>query len=361
MIATRNMHVCTLVGARPQFVKAAALSPKLKEFGIKETLVHSGQHYDSTLSQVFFDELAIPAPQINLEVGSSSHAKQTGDIMVRFEQYINGTGPYDIVIVYGDTNTTLAGALVASKCNIPLAHIEAGMRSHNWNMPEEINRILTDRVSQWLFAPTETAVENLKREGLQDYIHLVGDVMFDATQLFSQHAKDHKPLKSITHYEPNKYYLATVHRASNTDNRENLQNIFDAFGQLSLPVSLPIHPRTESALTNIKVPKNVDIIDPVSYLEMLTLISNAKRILTDSGGLQKEAYWLGIPCVILREETEYPEICHNSWSICAGSNPKSIVDAITKDPNGPQTNFGHRPDESPVDMIVSALMTSSNG
>jgi len=349
------MHVCTLIGARPQFVKAAALSPKLRESGIEETVVHSGQHYDSLLSQVFFDELGIPAPKINLEVGSSSHAQQTADIMVRLEQFVKETGPYDAMIVYGDTNTTLAGALVAAKGNIPLAHIEAGMRSYNWMMPEEINRIVTDRISQWLFAPTETAVENLKREGLHDHTLFVGDVMYDATQMFIQRAKEEIPLESLTHHLPKKYFLATVHRANNTDSRENLQTIIDAFGQLSLPVILPIHPRTKMALDGIMIPDNIEIINPVSYLAMLMLTLNAHQILTDSGGLQKEAYWMGIPCVILREETEYPEICHNNWAVCTGVDQKSIVEATTKNTTGPQSKFGHGPNGNPSDMIVSAL------
>jgi len=349
------MHVCTLIGARPQFVKAAALSPKLRESGIEETIVHSGQHYDSLLSQVFFDELGIPVPKINLEVGSSSHAQQTADIMVRLGQFIKETGPYHAMIVYGDTNTTLAGALVAAKDKIPLAHIEAGMRSYNWMMPEEINRIVTDRISQWLFAPTETAVENLKREGLHDHTLFVGDVMYDATQMFIQRAREQVPLESLTHHHPKKYFLATVHRAINTDSRENLQNIIDAFGQLSLPVIFPIHPRTKMALGGMKISENIEITNPVSYLAMLTLTSNAHQILTDSGGLQKEAYWMGIPCVILREETEYPEICQNNWAVCAGADQKSIVSATTINPTGSKSKFGQGPNGRPVDMIISAL------
>ena len=233
------MDVCTLVGARPQFVKASAVSPALKEAGINETLVHSGQHYDKLLSQVFFDELGVPAPVANLEVGSGSHAMQTGEIMVRLEEFIQRTGPYDAVIVYGDTNTTLAGAIVAAKGNIPLAHVEAGVRSFNWLMPEEINRMLTDRISKWLFAPTEIAVQNLKREGLEENTVFVGDVMLDATVMFSERAKERWPLQLITKHSPGQYFLSTIHRPSNTDNKENLQSIFDAFAQLPHPVILP--------------------------------------------------------------------------------------------------------------------------
>ena len=350
------MHVCTLVGARPQFVKAAAVSPALKEVGIRETLIHSGQHYDELLSQVFFDELGVPPPVSNLEAGSGSHAAQTGEIMVRLEQFIEETGPYDAVIVYGDTNTTLAGALVAAKGNIPLAHVEAGVRSFNWLMPEEINRILTDRVSQWLFAPTETAVTNLKLEGLEDNTVLVGDVMLDATHMFTERAKNKCPLESITHHNPGNYFLATVHRPSNTDIRENLQSIFSAFGQLPLPVILPLHPRTKAELDHIAVPDNVEITPPVGYLTMLTLTSNAHRVLTDSGGLQKEAYWLGVPCIILREETEYPETLENNWSVCAGANQESIINAAMGKPTGPQCRLGEGPEGWATTMIARSLL-----
>lgn len=350
------MHVCTLVGARPQFVKAAALSPTLKKVGIKETLIHSGQHYDKLLSQVFFDELGIPSPVANLEVGSNSHAVQTGEIMVRFEQFIKETKPYDAVIVYGDTNTTLAGAIVAAKEKIPIAHIEAGMRSLNWNMPEEINRMLTDRISQWLFAPTETAVEHLRREGLEHKTRLVGDVMLDATHMFADRAKKKCPLASITHHPTKGYYLATVHRPSNTDIKENLQSILAAFGQLPLPVIMPLHPRTKVALSHIMIPDNVEITSPVSYLSMLTLTSNAHRVLTDSGGLQKEAYWLGVPCVILREETEYPETLINGWNTCTGVDPQFILHAVRHQPTGPQCRFGEGQEGSAANMIANTLL-----
>ncbi len=354
------MRVCTLVGARPQFVKAAAVSPALREVGIRETLIHSGQHYDKLLSQVFFDELGIPAPVPNLQAGSGSHAVQTGKIMIRLDQFIHETGPYDAVIVYGDTNTTLAGALVAAKENIPIAHVEAGVRSFNSLMPEEINRILTDHVSQWLFAPTETAVENLAREGLKKKTVLVGDVMLDATRMFADRAKKQFPLKSIHRHESGDYYLATVHRPSNTDIRGNLQSIFSAFGQLALPVILPLHPRTKAVLGHITVPDNVEITPPVSYLTMLTLTSNARCVLTDSGGLQKEAYWLGVPCVLLREETEFPETLINGWNTCAGVNPQSILNAVTREPAGPQCRFGQGPEGRPTRMIARALLEAKN-
>ncbi|MCY4158613.1 MAG: UDP-N-acetylglucosamine 2-epimerase (non-hydrolyzing) [Bacteroidetes bacterium] len=349
------MHVCTLVGARPQFIKAAAVSPALKEAGIKETLVHSGQHYDKLLSQVFFDELGVPAPVVNLETGSGSHATQTGYIMVRLEKFINETGPYDAVIVYGDTNTTLAGALVAAKGNIPLAHVESGMRSFNQLMPEEINRIVTDRLSKWLFAPTEIATQNLKQEGLEENTILVGDVMLDATHMFVERAQELYPLESVTRHHPREYFLSTIHRPSNTDNEENLRGIFDAFGQLPLPVVLPLHPRTKAVLTGITIPDNVEVTRPASYLEMLTLTLNANRVITDSGGLQKEAYWFGVPCIILREETEYPEMFKNNWSICTGANEQSIVSATIVKPSGPQCRLGEGPEGYASAMIARSL------
>lgn len=353
------MHVCTLVGARPQFVKAAAVSPALREVGIRESLIHSGQHYDELLSQVFFDELGVPPPALNLEVGSGSHAAQTGEIMVRLEQFVHETGPYDALIVYGDTNTTLAGALVAAKENIPIAHVEAGVRSFNSLMPEEINRILTDHISQWLFAPTETAVENLEREGLKEKTVLVGDVMLDATRMFAERAKKLFPLKSITHHNSGSYCLATVHRPSNTDIRENLQSIFSAFGQLALPVILPLHPRTKAVLGHVTVPDNVEITPPVSYLTMLTLTSNARCVLTDSGGLQKEAYWLRVPCVLLREETEFPETLENKWNICTGVNQVSIINAVMGKPTGPQCRLGECPEGRATAMIARSLLSET--
>ena len=350
------MHICTLVGARPQFVKAAAVSPALKEAGIQETVVHSGQHYDRLLSQVFFDELGVPAPAANLDIGSGSHAVQTGEIMARYEKFIDETGPYDAILVYGDTNTTLAGALVAAKGNIPLAHVEAGFRSFNWSMPEEINRMLTDRISRWLFAPTEIAAENLKREGLEENTFFVGDVMLDATYMFAERAQDRWPLESITSHPAQGYYLSTIHRPSNTDIKENLQNVFDAFGQLPLPVILPLHPRTRAVLDSIHVPSNVEITAPVGYLTMLTLTSNAHRVLTDSGGLQKEAYWLGVPCVILREDTEYPETFENNWNVCAGADKELIIKAVMSDPTGPQCRLGKGPEERASPMIARHLV-----
>ncbi|MDE2731945.1 MAG: UDP-N-acetylglucosamine 2-epimerase (non-hydrolyzing) [Bacteroidota bacterium] len=349
------MRICTVVGARPQFVKAAAVSPALQSAGIQEVLVHTGQHYDRGLSQVFFDELGVPNPVTNLSVGSASHARQTGQIMERLEAFIQNSTPFDALLLYGDTNSTVAGALVSAKLQIPIAHVEAGLRSFDRTMPEEINRIVTDCLSQWLFAPTQTAVDNLRAEGLRQGTVRVGDVMLDATRMFAKRARKRFPLSSITHHMPRKYALSTVHRPSNTDSPANLQAIFAALGCLPRPVIMPLHPRTRAKMQGIRVPGNVEIIEPISYMTMLVLIENACRLLTDSGGIQKEAYWLKTPCVTLRTDTEWPETCQHGWNSCVGTNPEAIVKAATTDPTGPQFPFGHAPRGTASDLIAEAL------
>ena len=269
------MRICTVVGARPQFVKAAAVSPALKAAGIQETLVHTGQHYDANLSSVFFDELGIPSPHINLEVGSGTHARQTGAMMARLESFLDESPSFDAILLYGDTNSTLAGALVAAKVHLPIAHVEAGLRSFNRTMPEEVNRVVTDCLSHWLFAPTQGAVDNLAAEGLSRGTSLVGDVMLDATRMFAARARERFPLAKLSGLAPGSYALATVHRPSNTDFPECLARIFAAFGQLEWPVLLPLHPRTKARMGGIRVPPNVRILEPVSYLTMLTLVEHA--------------------------------------------------------------------------------------
>ena len=349
------MRICTVVGARPQFVKASAVSPALKAVGIEEVLIHTGQHYDALLSQVFFDELGVPAPDENLNVGSGSHAHQTGAIMERLEAYLTSAGSFDAVLVYGDTNSTLAGALVAAKCHVPVAHVEAGIRSFNRRMPEEINRVITDALSKWLFAPTDLAVQHLAAEGLTKGTVMVGDVMLDATRMFTQRAKERWPLERITSVPAREYAIATVHRPSNTDTPGNLASILSAFGRLPWPVLLPLHPRTKAAMGEMKAPGNVVLMEPVGYLAMLTLCSNARLVLTDSGGLQKEAYWMQVPCVTLRTETEYPETFANGWNTCTAANEESIVAAAAKRPNGPQHALGQGPRGSAARMIAELL------
>ena len=322
------MKILTIVGARPQFIKAATVSRVIRANPeVKEFLLHTGQHYDENMSEVFFRELHIPEPDFNLGVGSGSHAEQTGNMLKGIEEILIHQKP-DMTLVYGDTNSTLAGALASTKLHIPVAHVEAGLRSFNRAMPEEINRIATDRISDMLFAPTQTAVKNLTHEGLGSVTHFTGDVMYDSI-LFYKVWIQQNPEKYQTPGIPANYLLATIHRAENTDNPGNLHNIFQAFSKLKLPVVLPIHPRTRKILGDLKkLPGNVHIINPVGYLQMIKLTMDAKKVLTDSGGLQKEAYFLNKQCITLRTETEWVETLHDHWNIITGCNPENIETAV---------------------------------
>lgn len=295
--------IVTVVGTRPQFVKVAPVSKVLRG-QFKEVLINTGQHYDYNMSGVFFEELRIPRPDYDLGVGSSNHGQQTGEMLIRLEKVILDEKP-DAVLVYGDTNSTLAGALTASKLHIPLIHIEAGLRSYNKKMPEEINRVMTDHVSNLLFAPTETAVNNLAKEGITRSVYNVGDVMFDAVVMNGSIAKSQLKLEQFG--VSNKgYFLATIHRAENTDDLEQLRIIFESLLKLGDDVIVPLHPRTKAKLTQldiyaaIQASNRLKVIEPVSYLEMLLLETNAKGIITDSGGVQKEAYFARVPCFTLR-------------------------------------------------------------
>lgn len=331
------------------------VSRALAEAGIEEVLVHTGQHYDPALSQVFFDELGIPPPAVNLEVGSGPHAVQTGAMMMRLEAYLQEQPAFGWVVVYGDTNSTLAGALVAAKRHVPLAHVEAGLRSFNRRMPEEVNRIVADRLSDLLFCPTKTAVDNLRREGIVEGVHLTGDVMLDATRFFADRAATQQPLAALTTHLPQGYYLATLHRAENTDDPARLAEIFAGLGRLDAPVLAPLHPRTRDRLAGIILPPNVERMEPVSYLAMLTLVRNARRVLTDSGGLQKEAFWLGVPCITLRDETEWVETLENGWNQLVGSDPAAIAAAAAGPPAGPRRPLGESPGGSPSDDVAHLL------
>ncbi len=345
--------IVTVVGARPQFIKAAMVSRALKEVGVKETLVHTGQHYDREMDRIFFEELGIPTPAINLEVGSGTHAVQTGTMMMRLESFLLELPEKpDWLLVYGDTNSTLAAALVAAKLHIPLAHVEAGLRSFNPRMPEEINRVVTDRLSQLLFCPTETAVHNLATEGITEGVHLVGDVMYDATEFFAEKARR---LPASFDLIPDTYYLATVHRAENTDDEERLSQILRAFAQLDRPVVWPIHPRTRARLKRRELPVNVYPLPPVGYLQMLRLILDATAVLTDSGGLQKETIWLGKPCITLREETEWVETLEGGWNQVVGTQPEAILQAVAQHPEGPPPRPG-RPGPQPASQAIAALL-----
>ena len=317
------MKIVSIVGARPQFIKAATVSRVLRPNpAISEILLHTGQHYDDNMSDVFFRELNIPEPDYNLGVGSGSHAVQTGAMLTGIEKILLEEKP-DCVLVYGDTNSTLAGALAAAKVHIPVAHVEAGLRSFNRAMPEEINRIVTDRISDMLFAPTQTAVDHLTREGLAGITFLAGDVMYDSVLFYKARIME-DPGKYRTPGIPAHYLLATIHRAENTDNPANLRNIFQAFSRLGQEIILPVHPRTRKILQSSTLPGNVHMVDPVGYLQMMKLTMDASMVLTDSGGLQKEAYFLGKQCITLRTETEWVETLHDGWNILTGSDPGLI-------------------------------------
>jgi len=345
------MKVASIVGARPQFIKMAMLTKRLKNNPeMKEIIIHTGQHYDRNMSKDFFNELDIPEPDYYLDVVADKHGKQTAMMMVRIEKVLLEEMP-DWVLVYGDTNSTLAGVLTAAKLHLKTAHIEAGLRSYNRKMPEEINRIVTDHISDVLFAPTINAMKILKNEGLGTRSYLVGDVMYDSVLYYAELAEKKYKLSDIIPYP--KYYLATVHRQENTDDINRLKKIFDSFAKLDLPVVVPIHPRTNKYLKEINIDKNVKIINPAGYLQMLVLIRNAVKVLTDSGGVQKEAYFLQRPCITLRDETEWIETLENGWNYTVGINDQLIFEKVKQTKTGQQKKyFG---DGNAVDKIVEVL------
>ncbi len=322
----------SIVGARPQFIKTSPLSLELRKYH-QEVIVHTGQHYDYGMSDVFFEDLGIPAPDYDLGVGSRSHGAQTGAMLAAIETVLEKEVPGG-VIVYGDTNSTLAGALAAAKLRIPVAHVEAGLRSFNRSMPEEINRIVADHLSTWLFAPSEGSREQLEREGIREGVYVVGDIMLDALRLHGERAAARSSILRELELRSKEYYLATVHRAENTDDPKNLGNIFRALSALNKPVVLPLHPRTKKAISELGIGMggNILLLEPQSYLDMLVLQSAAACILTDSGGMQKEAYYLRVPCVTLRNETEWGETVATGWNVLAGSDPARIIDAVERRP-----------------------------
>ncbi|SEM65592.1 UDP-GlcNAc3NAcA epimerase [Mesobacillus persicus] len=324
------MKFLTVIGARPQFIKAAPVSRELRKTH-EEIYVHTGQHYDKNMSDIFFEELKIPKPDYHLNVGSSSHGKQTANMLEEIEKIIIEEKP-DYLLVYGDTNSTLAGALAAAKLHIPVIHVEAGLRSFNKKMPEEINRIMTDHISEYLFCPTHTAVKNLENENITRNILNVGDVMCDAVLYNSTLSEGKTSISDKLGLERKGYYLITVHRAENTDEPENIRNIIEAFSKIEGKKVWPIHPRTRNVLSNIGIDLNsvsdLIVIDPVGYLDILALESNAKKIITDSGGIQKEAYFLQVPCVTLREQTEWIETLEDNANILVGTDVDKILSAI---------------------------------
>lgn len=324
------MKVVSIVGARPQFVKAAPVSRALQQAGLQEILVHTGQHYDYELSQVFFDEMDLSPPAYNLGVGSGCHGKQTGEMLARIEEVLIAEKP-DVTVVYGDTNSTLAGAVASVKLGIRLAHVEAGLRSFNRSMPEEHNRVLTDHCADLLLCPTDNAVANLAREGVTQGVYRVGDTMYDAVLQFSAVARARSRILERLGVASRQYFLATVHRASNTETPDVLRGLLSVFQMLDVPVVFPVHPRTRKSLEAASSEiSNVRLIDPVGYLDMLVLEENARAVLTDSGGVQKEAFFLGVPCITMRTETEWIETVAAGWNVVTGTNRERILAAACK-------------------------------
>ena len=319
------MKILSIVGARPEFIQAASVSRALRSRH-QEILVHTGQHYDYLMSQTFFDELALPRPDYNLEVGSGSHAAQTGQMLVRLEGVMQKERP-NLVVVRGDTNSTLAGALTASKLGLPIAHIEAGERSFDRRAPEEINRLVADRLAQLHLCASHTAIDHLDAEGIRLSAYWTGDVMLDATIANLPVANERSTVLERLQLTPGAYTLATVHRASNTDDRERLRRILDALNAMTEVVVFPVHPRTCAALRDLPMQwaSHVKLVDPVGYLDMLVLEQHARLIATDSGGVQREAYFLGVPCLTLREETEWTETVSAGWNILVGADPDRIL------------------------------------
>ena len=327
------MKVVSIVGARPQFIKAAPVSRQLRQEH-EEILVHTGQHYDDNMSAVFFGELEIPPPEYDLGIGSGSHGAQTGRMLESIEKVLLAEQP-DWVLVYGDTNSTLAGVLAGAKLHIRTAHVEAGLRSFNRAMPEEINRVVADHMSDLLLCPSQTAVDNLAAEGIVRGVHLVGDVMADALQDALRWGRNRSDLLRRLGLEEGGYLLATVHRAENTDNADRLCQILAAFVGIHEPIVLPVHPRTRAKVAQLgevfqqeMADSGVQLIEPVGYLDMVLLEAAARLILTDSGGIQKEAYWLGVPCITLRNETEWVETVDAGWNILVGADTDLIVQAV---------------------------------
>ncbi|WP_285824229.1 non-hydrolyzing UDP-N-acetylglucosamine 2-epimerase [Schaedlerella arabinosiphila] len=363
------MKLVTIVGARPQFIKAAAVSRVLRRQH-QEFLVHTGQHYDENMSEVFFEELHIPRPDQNLGVGSGSHAKQTANMMIGIEEILLEEKP-DGLLIYGDTNSTLAGALAASKIHIPVFHIEAGLRSYNKRMPEEQNRILADHSSDLLFCPTETAVENLKREGITKGVYQVGDVMCDAVKYYAEQIE--KQDKSYYFNQlrglfcevipSEKWYIATIHRAENTENIQKIREILEAFEELDAPVLFPVHPRTKGIVTQLYQQynyQNILFIEPVGYSMMLYLVKHALKTITDSGGLQKETYLLDTPCITVREQTEWVETLSGNYNILANPEKNDILSKIFDTRISPEKKLNYYGDGHSSEKICALLSSASN-
>jgi len=339
---SETVNVATIVGARPQFIKAAAVSRAVAEYNSRlpepvlvEKIIHTGQHYDDNMSKAFFDELDIPQPDYNLGVGSGTHAEQTAGMLARIEEVLLNEKP-DLVLVYGDTNSTLAGVLAAAKLCIPIAHVEAGPRSFDLRIAEEVNRVLTDRVSSLLFCPTPTTVRNLAAEGITEGVHEVGDVMYDCALFYREKSRAiESDLLSGLGIGHKSYYLATIHRAENTNDIQRLSGILKGLDEISSgehPTVLPLHPRTKKTIAELglTVSENIRILEPVSYLQMIALEANAKAVLTDSGGVQKEAYMFSVACITFRNETEWVETVEAGWNVLVDADRERITAAVAQ-------------------------------
>ena len=360
------MKIMTVIGARPQFIKAAPVGAAMKAAGCEQVLVHTGQHYDYGLSQMFFDELGIPNPDINIGAGSGKHGAQTARMLVGLEEAIESSGP-DFVLLYGDTNSTLAGALAAVKLHVPVAHVEAGLRSFNRGMPEEINRIVADAIADLLFVPTTQAVANLAREGVAgEKVHLVGDVMYDAALIHGERAEKMSDVLDRLNIRKGGFVLATVHRAENTDDPRRAGTIFKAFARVAekIPVVLPLHPRTRGVLEGLglleEAQRRLVLTDPVGYLDMIKLERSAAVVATDSGGVQKEAFFQGVPCVTLRDETEWVELVEMGWNrICSPTSVEAVADAIVSAVGTKGRSENPYGDGRASEKIVQVLMSGT--
>ena len=350
------MRVLSVIGNRPQFIKSGPLSLALRNRGVEEITLHTGQHYDRELSEIFFEELGLPAPAYRLDAGPGTHAHQTARMLPGIEDALLAEHP-DAAIVFGDTNSTLAGALAAAKVLVPIAHVEAGLRSFDRTMPEEVNREIVDRVSSLLFCPTDVAVANLRREGVTEGVHQVGDVMYDANVQLAPRARERSGALREAGVEPGRYVLLTLHREANA-RPEPLRRVAEALARLDEPVVFPAHPRTRGAIdeNGIRLPELVRLLAPVGYLDFAALASQARVIATDSGGVQKEAYWYGVPCVTLRDATEWVETVESGWNVLAGTDADRIAAALAR-PARPEARPDLYGDGRAAERMVDLLYT----
>lgn len=354
----KSIKLLSIIGARPQFVKASVVSRAVRAHGIKEILVHTGQHYDDNMSRVFFEEMGIPRPDYNLEVGSGTQGVQTAATLERIERVMLDEKP-DWVLVYGDTNATIAGALAAAKLHIPIAHVEAGLRSYNRTMPEEINRVVTDVLSTLLFCPTSAAVKNLEQEGMTRGVHVIGDVMVDTLQFYTPLGERQSHILERLVLQPKNYALMTIHRPANADSPERLQALMEALKACEYPVIFPVHPRTHRLVNQVFTLKNhpVQLVDPVGYLDMMVLEKNARIIVTDSGGIQKEAYLHKVPCLTVRPETEWVETVADGWNTLVNDRIGELP-ALIDEPPIPRQWSAHYGDGRAAEKITEILLQS---